>query len=127
MGGRSGRRIRLDGIVKGAYNYPCKLITFRGFSVMSRVIYKYPLPLAAESTIDMPSGAQIIACQMQYDQPTLWALVDSEDTLLTPRHFAAVGTGGGHPMLDSNRATYLGTCQLQGGALVLHIFQVPEA
>lgn len=85
-------------------------------------IWKYPLETWT-STIKMPIGAKILACQLQGEHPTLWALVDIE----APKHrrmfIRIVGTG--HNLAGSfiDRASYIATVQQH--SLVWHIFEVP--
>ena len=77
-------------------------------------------------TLDIPVAAQILTVQIQHSEIVLWALVDP--TIQTERRkFRVVGTGYnikyGAPM------NYIGTVQLYGGDIVLHIFeyQKPES
>jgi hypothetical protein len=39
-------------------------------------IYKYPIEIADEQTVSMPTGAQVLSAQMQGTQLCIWALVE---------------------------------------------------
>lgn len=87
-------------------------------------VYKYPLILDDWQDIDLPVGARSLAVQMQHGVPQLWALVDPAAPLV-PRRFRIAGTG--HPInlgADGTRLDYIGTFQLQAGALVFHLFEL---
>ena len=91
-----------------------------------RTVWKFPLypsppPLSftGDVVVWMPQGAQVLTVQAQEDVPVLWALVDTE-AVSGPRHFLVVGTG--HDMGDP-AVRYVGTVQLFGGGLVLHVFE----
>lgn len=83
-------------------------------------IYKYTLQTIGEQTIPMPSGAKLLSVQTQNDAPQVWALVDERNPVAN-RKFATYGTG--HPMPDAP-GEYLGTYQIHGGMLVMHVFEV---
>lgn len=85
-----------------------------------RTIYKYPIPIIDDFTLDLPGGARILDVQIQDGKPCIWAIVDTE---LPPirRWFRLAGTG--HP-LDKVHLIHVGTFQLKGGALVFHLFEV---
>ncbi len=54
----------------------------------------------------------------------LWAMVD-EKAGITLRTFATYGTG--NPMPDGNPGEYVGTYQINRGALVFHVFELHSA
>lgn len=86
---------------------------------MNRVIYKYPLRLVAVQSIAINVGAQILSLQMQFNTPTLWALVNPEQ----PVEFLTVvieGTGQEHA---EEYSRHLGTVQHEG--MVWHFFTRP--
>lgn len=87
-----------------------------------KTIWKYPLKVVDQQTIRMPERAQILSVQTQNGTPCIWALVQP-DAVLLPRTINTFGTG--HP-IDGNPGAFVGTYQLQGGALVL-VFHVFEA
>lgn len=82
-------------------------------------IYKYELPeLGAWITMHMPDGAQPLCVQVQHGKPYMWARI----TVGSPpvmHHFRIAGTG--HD-LGSNVGSHIGSFQLDGGALVFHVF-----
>ncbi len=82
-------------------------------------VYKYRLGLiGAWVSVIMPEGAEVLCVQMQNGQPCIWA----KTTVGAPpvvHHFRIAGTG--HDLGD-NVGRYIGTFQLDGGALVFHVF-----
>ena len=81
-------------------------------------IRKYPLRIADEQTIDFPEGAEVLAVQVQKGTPCLWVRVDPAAPK-TPRKIITHGTG--HPVPETT-GRYIGTYQIEGGALVFHVF-----
>ena len=92
---------------------------------MNKRIYKYPINLeyAEGIVIKMPEGAEILTIQMQKAVPCIWALVDT-DASVEVRTFRIYGTG--HPVKYDHGVlrNYIGTFQLYGGDIVLHLFEV---
>ena len=58
-------------------------------------IYKYPLgvPLSGVMRITMPISTEIIHANIQNGLATIWAIVDSSNSLTEVRGFHVVGTG----------------------------------
>jgi hypothetical protein len=94
-------------------------------------IWKFEVPVQDNIQIEMPKGARILSVQAQrnlaaltvgdpIEQVCLWALVNPEATKEI-RGFRMVGTD--HPIQHSEKLTYIGTFQMQGGALVFHLFE----
>jgi len=86
-------------------------------------IYKYKLQ-PNFGRLEMPQGAQVLTVQMQDGTPCLWARVDT-DRALEWRSFDVYGTG--HEMPDDPRLVYVATFQMDGGALVWHVFESTHA
>jgi hypothetical protein len=82
-------------------------------------IWKYPLAMRDDVTIVMPRAAQVLAVDVQFGRPQLWALVDPDGEPET-RHFAVVGTGNPCGLSSTD---YIGSVQLDGGAFVFHVFE----
>lgn len=82
-------------------------------------IWKFNVPTFG--TIDIPKGAELLSVHAQNDAVCLWALVDPT-AVPVRRLFVTYGTG--HPIADEN-GKYIGTVHLEGGALVLHVFEIP--
>lgn len=80
-------------------------------------IYKYKLT-PGRTVIDMPDGAKVLTVQMQREDVSLWALVEPHKPV-GRRFFDVYGTG--HPM-PSDPGDYVATFQMEGGALVWHVF-----
>jgi hypothetical protein len=87
---------------------------------MTRTIWKYPLKITDEQTIDIPEYGEILSVQVQNSDPCIWVLVNpTEET--EPRVFEIFGTG--HPLevdLAVSRE-FIGTFQQHGG--VWHLFE----
>ena len=86
---------------------------------VSRVVFKYPIPMKDRFDLALPTGAQVLTVQTQRGEPHLWALVHPG---LPPetRSFHLYGTG--HPV-DHAPLRYVGTFQLEDGRLVFHVFE----
>jgi hypothetical protein len=81
-------------------------------------IWKYPLR-PDEFTLSIPAGAIFMSAQTQRGEAVAWFLVNP-DAQKVERRFVTVGTG--HEFDDTN-AIPLATFQLEGGALVFHLFE----
>ena len=85
-----------------------------------KTIHKYQLPITGKVTA--PEGAKFLTVQTQDGGPQLWALVDTLRPMVE-HDFRVFGTG--HPYDGEDR--YIGTFQLNDGALVFHVFQAVTA
>jgi hypothetical protein len=86
-----------------------------------KTIHKYSAAICAthdDFTIAMPDGAEVLCVQVQNNMPKVWALVDL-NMPFKPRGFHWRGIG--HPADRLGR--YVGTIQIEGGALVFHLFE----
>jgi hypothetical protein len=79
------------------------------------VIYKYPLKLVDEQTVEMPNSATLLHVAEQNGQLCLWAMVDPRREVVG---VPIVIVGTGNPM--GNVGKYLGTVQM--GRFVWHVF-----
>ncbi len=86
-----------------------------------KTIYKYGLSPADVLYIPMPIGADILCVQMQAGLPNLWAFVENNNPQVS-RKIHIRGTG--HDCAGAGK--YIGTFQMQDGALVLHAFDAGE-
>jgi hypothetical protein len=86
---------------------------------MNPTIWKYPLELTDEQTVKMPLGAQILSVQVQRGHVCLWALCN-ELAPQTDRRIFIHGTGH---IVSAKNPKFLGTVQLEAGALVFHVFE----
>ena len=87
---------------------------------MTRTIWKFPIRLEDAINIFMPIGAEVIAVDVQQGEVCIWAVVDPAAPHEC-RTFRCAGTG--HSLPDGlGRAQHIGTVQLDGGALVFHLF-----
>ena len=86
-----------------------------------KTIHKYTLAVVDFQTLRLPRGAELLTAQAQGDHPQLWARVDLDEAELEAVELRTVGTG--RPFPDSDDWGYVGTYQLQDGALVFHLFR----
>ena len=89
---------------------------------MIKTIFKYPLEVIDEQTIEMPSGAQILTVQMQRGLLYLWALVPVAAPMMQRR---IITHGTEHPVPPTT-GEYIGTYQLDGGSLIFHVFEAED-
>jgi hypothetical protein len=87
-------------------------------------VWKFPLAVTDAQTIEMPIGARLLTVQPQGDQVCLWALV--ETTAMKERRYIAI-LGTGHEAPSRGDLKYIGTFQLNKGALVFHAFEIVNA
>lgn len=93
---------------------------------MSRSVWKFPIEVTDEFTIEMPKGARVLHVDVQrvsetnaqYEQPCLWALIDP-DAEREQRTFYVHGTGHTFPV----GRVHLGSFLLYGGSFVGHLFE----
>lgn len=83
-----------------------------------KAIHKFPLPVETECFVPMPRRAEVLCVQVQNGTPFVWALVDTKEKVTAKHWFFVYGTG--HETFEQGK--YLGTFQLEGGALVFHVF-----
>lgn len=81
-----------------------------------KTIWKYPVPLAGEFSVDMPAGARIVEFGRQGGDLFVWAVVDDRASYEV-RYFEIVGTG--HPVPEGE---YVGT--VHAAPFVWHLFEV---
>lgn len=87
-------------------------------------ILKWSLAITDKQTLRLPAGAKILTVQLQYGTPQLWALCDEAMAARygkTSRYISIYGTG--NPMPD-DPGEYIATFQMEGGALVWHVFEI---
>jgi hypothetical protein len=85
-------------------------------------IYKYPITVTDEQTVQMPLDAKILTVQVQHGSPQLWAIVDEEQPNLEPRTIQVIGTGNPMPKVGE----YIATFQLMNGGFVGHVFEAAQ-
>ena len=86
-------------------------------------VFKYPIPFGDYFKLPLPNGAKVLTVDVQYGQPTLWALVNpnhkTKDRLF---RFA----GNGHDIEESlSRLEFVASFQMQNG-LMFHVFEVNQ-
>jgi hypothetical protein len=86
--------------------------------IMAKVIWKYPIPIADQFALNLPSHCKVLSFQFQKNTPCIWVLVDP-DAPKVNKGFRIYGTG--NPM--GYFGNYIGTAQEFEGALVWHLFE----
>lgn len=88
---------------------------------MKSAIWKYEVPITDSFELKMTPASTVLSVQMQHGQMVLWAHVpDTEWSRREKRTFAWHGTGNPCP---ARPGKFIGTVQLEGGALVFHLFE----
>lgn len=86
---------------------------------MSKTIYKFPLAIQVNQTIEMPAGSKALCIDTQHGDPQLWVLCDVEMPKIK-YNILCVGTG--HE-ITKPVGQYLGTIQIfRAVPLVFHFF-----
>jgi hypothetical protein len=85
---------------------------------MISTIWKATLDLRGVQDVTVPEGAEILTAREQHGQVCIWFKCDPFAAKVA-RRIALVGTG--HPAPPDGR--YLGSAHLDGGHLVLHVFE----
>lgn len=87
-------------------------------------IFKYSIGGAGSRRVAMPGAAKVLSVQTQHDSLFAWALVDDNRDA---REYEFLVLGTGHKLPDDiHRYAYAGTVQMDGGALVWHVFTNAE-
>lgn len=85
-------------------------------------IWKYKIPKFGEPFIvEMPADAVVMHAAMQMNDPVMWAEVYTDNNH-SRRRFIVIGTG----MELQYPGVYIDTFQQGGGALIWHLFEIPE-
>ena len=89
-----------------------------------KTIWKFEIPLSLSFTIKMPIDAKILCIDVDQKNgcPCIWALVNPEEAKMK-RYFEIYGTGMGIYCDMGIDRKYIGTFQLNSGALVFHVFE----
>lgn len=82
-------------------------------------IHKFPLKTTDSQKLFITHGAKILCLQVQNGIPCVWVLMDTEEHPVVAE-VTTIGTG--HDAENVLPDSYIGTYQLQGGALVFHVF-----
>lgn len=85
---------------------------------MSNTIWKFPLDMRDEQTIELPVGAVPLDVQVQHGTPCLWALVNDA----APKERKTVVIHGTGHRVSEQVGAHLGTFQFANGDLVFHAF-----
>lgn len=87
-------------------------------------IWKFQIQIKDTQKVTMPYGAKILCVQMENGVPCLWALVNTNEAEVDQRWDRTIDIfGTGHSIMDLFTRTYIGTVQMEGGALVWHVFE----
>lgn len=86
---------------------------------MPDTIWKFELETNDEQYIEVPAGAVMLDVQIQNGTPCLWVRLDPEAEKYKRR---IVTHGTGH-RVPTTTTLYIGSYQLQDGALVFHVFE----
>lgn len=87
---------------------------------MTKVIYKYEIPVGHSADIELPVGFLPLAMAAQGAKIYLWAMIDPDETRKAILPLRVVGTG--EPIREGELGRYYKTVHMENG-LVFHIFQ----
>lgn len=82
-------------------------------------IWKTVLKPTDAQQIEVPAGAELLCAREQFEQICVWFRCDPSAPK-EKRDIAIIGTGNPAP---NGEGRYIGTASLQGGALMLHVFE----
>lgn len=88
-----------------------------------KTIHKFPLEAKKSQTVEMPAGATILSVHEQNSQPTLWALVNTENEPAKRAIYIVTTDEDASPLFDQRFCRFVGTVLLHGGILVVHVFE----
>ncbi len=88
---------------------------------MKKTIWKFEIN-PSNLSIEMPKKAEILTVQQQNGEACIWALVNPDEEK-EERVFEIFGTGHSVPVDMGIERKYINTFQLNGGALVFHLFE----
>tara|TARA_R110000772_G_scaffold166499_4_gene278160 strand:+ start:2430 stop:2948 length:519 start_codon:yes stop_codon:yes gene_type:complete len=98
--------------------------THRGRNLMKQIL-KYALKMqvgvGSVQEVEMPGSSDILDCQYQHGEITIWASVFPNNTTVK-RKFLILGTGDLHA--ETFEMEYVKTLQELGGLYVWHIFEI---
>ena len=86
-------------------------------------IWKYAIQVEDSFAIEMPESGEVLTVQTQQGWPCIWVVVDPAKPK-TKRRFFVRGTG--HEMGLAESASYVGTFQMDSGALIFHLFDAGD-
>lgn len=89
-----------------------------------KTIWKYKILPIDVQDIEIPIGSALLSVQVQNDEPCLWALIYDTNAEKETIRIRTIGTGHQIDDTDFDVKDFLGTFQLNDGALVFHVFQV---
>ncbi len=88
-----------------------------------RAIWKFPLKKIRLQAIEMPVDAKIVKVDLQYGEPTIWAMVDPSPVCHTEaRRFGLIETG--ERFNEDEVKKYLGSFLFHSGSMVLHLYEI---
>lgn len=87
-----------------------------------KVIWKYPLEITEEQTIEVPKKYEVLCIQTQDNEPFLWVLVEEDDYLIILKIITLETGEDAHRV---NLKDYIGTYQVDDGSFVGHVFIMP--
>lgn len=83
-----------------------------------QIVWKYHIAITHEQFLELPENAVILSVMVQNHLPCIWVKVDPQANIVR-RRIHIYGTG--HP-ITIPALPYIGSFQMNGGALVFHVF-----
>jgi hypothetical protein len=88
-----------------------------------KTIWKFSIPASDSFVNIMPKGSTIIHVEAQFNNPYMWAEVDSGAELVE-REFEIFATGQTIPDRDGVNRLHCGSFLMDNGSLVFHLYEV---
>lgn len=91
--------------------------------MQTKTVWKATLKAMDIQQIEVPAGAELLCAREQFEAICVWFRCDPRAPK-EKREVAIVGTGHDAPDSDGR---YIGTASIQGGSLMLHVFErIPD-
>ena len=84
-----------------------------------KTIWKFPLKMVENQSVEMPSDAKILSVQIQFEEPMMWCLVEPDKPKIF-REIRIIGTG--NEIERQFEGIYIDTIKVSGGNYIFHIF-----
>ncbi len=89
-----------------------------------KTIWKFPIAITNFTAIEMPLSAEILTVQEQFNEPMMWALVDSDEvTEIRIFELFAIGQQVAE-VGEHEERVYINTFQTDWGNYVFHLFEI---
>ena len=92
-------------------------------TILTWTVWKYKIPMKDSFSIEMPDNHSTLTVQLQNNEPYIWVLVETSDTLIKAE-FRLAGTGHAIEYPENDGLNYIGSFQMENGRFIFHLFEV---